>query len=197
MVKRSVWKIAAVTLVIGAGLQLGSARAQVQNNNGSSSDNIAGQSEQNANLSPAEQVEQARNTISTMETNKRKVTGLLDTARRDQDIVRISCLDDKLNQLNVTIRSAQDHQSLLATAVDTNSTSQRNHEYGLILLYGQRASGLEGEARRCVGEDVSPFGNNLSITVQNNNNVVGGGNTDYPGGIVGGGILPGPMSPVR
>lgn len=197
MVKRSVWKMAAVSLVIGAGLQLGSARAQVQNNNGGSGDTVAGQSEQQANLTPAEQLDQAQQAISSMNTQQRGITNMLDRARRDQDIVRIGCLDDKLNQTNVAIRSAQDHLSLLTTAVETNSVSQRNHEYSLILLFGQRTTALEVQARQCVGEDVSPFGNGTQVTTQSNANVVGGGNTDYPGGVVGGGILPGPMSPVR
>src|SRR5581483_1359949 len=54
-------------------------------------------------LSPAEQVEDAGNKIGKMEGISNTVRHMLEQARTQRDVVKVLCLNDKLNQIDVAI----------------------------------------------------------------------------------------------
>ncbi|MDP3278276.1 MAG: hypothetical protein Q8Q09_24020 [Deltaproteobacteria bacterium] len=119
------------------------------------------------NLSPREQLVESRRVISGMRNGRRSVANGLDNARRERDIIRINCLNDKLTQTDVTIRSTEEHTELLSNAAETNNTSQANHEFSLIQIYRQRAQTLGAEANQCIGgDDASGFGDRLELSVR-------------------------------
>ena len=62
------------------------------------------------NLSPAEQVAQAEGFLSRMDGSRMVVRRQLETARAQRDVVKTLCLNDKLNQLDVAIRSARERR---------------------------------------------------------------------------------------
>jgi len=112
-------------------------------------------SERRANLSGPEQIREAARTMETMNGTRRRVSEMLDRARQERDIIKVNCLNDKLNQIDVTLRSGREHSEMLQTASAVNNDRQRDHEYALITIFGGRTAGLEAEARQCIGEEAS------------------------------------------
>lgn len=110
-----------------------------------------------AALSGADQLREASAIIETMSNRRRQISDMLDRARQERDIIKVYCLDDKLTQIDVTLRSAREHQELLQTAVSINNDGMRHHEFQLMTIFRQRAMGLESEARQCLGEDTGTF----------------------------------------
>jgi oligoendopeptidase F len=114
-------------------------------------------SRQTANLSGADQLREASSTLDSITASRRRVSDLLDRARTDRDIIKVNCLNDKLTQVDVTLRSAREHQELLQNSVSLNNDGQRNHEFTLMNIFRSRSETLETEARQCIGEETGTF----------------------------------------
>lgn len=118
-----------------------------------------------AQLSGPDQLREAGHVIDSVTGTRRQVSDLLDRARQERDIIKVNCLNDKLTQIDVTLRSAREHQDLLQTAVTINNDGQRNHEFQLMTIFRSRAQSLEGEARACIGEDTGTFDRDTRLTL--------------------------------
>ncbi|MFO0607838.1 MAG: hypothetical protein U0324_32035 [Polyangiales bacterium] len=143
-----------VFVFLGAMATIGLANAQ---NAPQANGNAEVRTERVAQLSGADQLREAGAVIETMNGQRRQVSDLLDRARQERDIIKVNCLNDKLTQIDVTLRSAREHQDLLQTAVSINNDGQRNHEFQLMTIFRQRSQNLEAEARECIGEDTGTF----------------------------------------
>lgn len=143
-----------IVMFLGVMASLGLANAQTQQRTGG---DVEVRTERAVQLSGADQLREAASVIEAMNGQRRQVSDLLDRARQERDIIKVNCLNDKLTQLDVTLRSAREHQDLLQTAVSINNDGQRNHEFQLMTIFRQRAGGLEAEARECIGEDTGTF----------------------------------------
>jgi hypothetical protein len=111
-----------------------------------------------AQLSAAEQVAEAQATEERGMNVSRRVLAMLDEARRERDIIRVTCLNDKLTQINAHLRTLQSRRENLQDAVDTGDESRRNHEFTVITVIGQHFRTLEQEANACVGQDIFETG---------------------------------------
>ncbi len=164
-VRRSV-----VGVVLGVGLAVGVAGAQTP-----APGNNAGAAEvgqrRTANLSGPDQVREANAIVEEVRRVRRQVSDMLDSARQERDIIKVNCLNDKLTQIDVTLRSAQERQDLLSNAVSLNNDGQRNHEFTLMTIYRGRSSSLEGEARQCIGEGNGTFDQGSVVQMRVSNNI--------------------------
>jgi hypothetical protein len=105
------------------------------------------------NLSPAEQVAQAEGFLSRMDGSRMVVRRQLETARAQRDVVKTLCLNDKLNQLDVAIRSARERREALDAAAKRNDADLANHEFTILSVLRQRSDQLTAEANQCIGQE--------------------------------------------
>ncbi len=110
------------------------------------------------NLSPAEQVQQADAFLSRMEGSRSTVRRQLETARTQRDVVKTLCLNDKLNQIDVAIRSARERKQSLEGAAKTANSDLATHEFTILSVLRQRTDQLALEANQCIGQDVGIIG---------------------------------------
>jgi hypothetical protein len=141
--------------LVALGLSVGGASAQTVTPTARPDAEVP--SRRTANLSGADQLREATATLDSITATRRRVSDLLDRARTDRDIIKVNCLNDKLTQVDVTLRSAREHQELLQNAVSLNNDGQRNHEFQLMNIFRSRSEGIEGESRGCVGEETGTF----------------------------------------
>jgi multidrug efflux pump subunit AcrA (membrane-fusion protein) len=114
-------------------------------------------------LTPAEQVAQSDGFLSKMETARGNVRRQLETARTQRDVVKTLCLNDKLNQLDVAIRSARERQAALQAAASRSDVDLSNHEFTILSVLNQRSDQLMSEANQCIGQEAGFVGES-SIT---------------------------------
>jgi hypothetical protein len=181
MSKRSVWRWMVVAALVLGGVRAGVARAQTAQ---TSRQPAPVNSVASTSLTPQQQLRTATRIIEEMNNLRRTVSNMLDRAQQERDIIKVNCLNDKLTQIDVTIRSARDHQDLLQTAVSVNNDNQRNHEYALILIFQQRTRALDAEARQCVGEEAGGFGEGTEIGVRVSTTIPSEDLDLVPGGLV-------------
>jgi hypothetical protein len=75
----------------------------------------------------------------------------LQTARAERDVVRALCLNDKLNQIDVAVRSARERQQQIERGALRGDDDLTRHELTILTVLRERTVQLTAEARQCVG----------------------------------------------
>ena len=109
-------------------------------------------------LTPQEQLTEAGKHLGRMEQGATGVRKMLEEARRQRDVVRTLCLNDKLSQIDVAIRSARDRRGQLQNAVNRKDTELANHEFTILTVLRQRSEQIVAEANQCIGEEAAFIG---------------------------------------
>jgi hypothetical protein len=145
--------VTAFAFLIGHGI----AAAQAQNGPQQVPDATAGVTHQ-VNLSPAEQLAQTDGFLARMDGSRSVVRHQLETARAQRDVVKTLCLNDKLNQIDVAIRSARERRQSLEAAASRNDVDLSNHEFTILSVLRQRTDQLAAEANQCIGKEAGFVG---------------------------------------
>ena len=134
----------------------GVADAQTTKNNPAADTSVGMQRQ--VNLTPQEQLAQADAFVARMGVTGASVRRMLEQARSQRDVVKTLCLNDKLNQIDVAIRSAQERRGSLEQAGLRKDSDLANHEFTILTVLRQRVEQLHAEANQCIGEEAVLFG---------------------------------------
>lgn len=111
-----------------------------------------------AQLSPADQLAESDRALAKMERAGATVRKQLEQARKDKDVVKTLCLDDKLSQIDVAVRSARERKTALQAAVSRNDAELSGHEFTILQVLRQRSEQLVAESNQCIGEEAAYLG---------------------------------------
>ncbi len=103
-------------------------------------------------LSDSEMTAMAEAKLSQLRDVRKYVQNLLDQARKAKDIIKVTCLNDKLTQINVNIRTYEDRLQSLNNAIKIGDKAARNHEFNVLTVIEQKVMNLRMEADTCIGE---------------------------------------------
>jgi len=121
------------------------------------------------NLTPQEQLAQADAFVAQMGITGSGVRRMLEQARAQRDVVKTLCLNDKLNQIDVATRSAQDRRTQLDQASMRHDADLANHEFTILTVLRQRVEQLRAEANQCIGAESVLFGETKVVTTIDQN----------------------------
>lgn len=130
-------------------------------------------------LSPEEMAANAKGFLPEMDRSAAVVRRLLADAREHRDVVRVLCLNDKLNQIDLAIRTANDRIEALNAAAAQKDVDQTKHEYTVAQVLRDRVRTLVGEANQCIGEQTGFFGES-AVTVDIDPNIPEDDPSDFP-----------------
>jgi hypothetical protein len=121
-----------------------------------------------AQLSMQEELATADNIIAQMTQGSKTVSKMLEEARGARDVVKTLCLNDKLSQMDVAIRSAKDRKAALVIAAGRNDQELSNHEFTILTVLRQRHDQLTAESNQCIGQESAFLGASaVTFTVEN------------------------------
>ena len=124
---------------------------------------------ESADLSPDERLDRAKGFVDSIERSAQSIQRELQSARKDRDVVRVLCLNDKLNQVDVALRSAQDRVGALGAAVDRKDADRARHEYTVLEVLNDRVRTLVNESSQCIGEETGFIGEaEVSVAIDPN-----------------------------
>jgi hypothetical protein len=109
-------------------------------------------------LSPSETVKQAREYKQKMTDTSGRIDRLLDKAKKQKDVIKINCLQDKSTKVKGHIAVADQSMTTMNTAVSRSDDGARQHEFLRLTILVQKVIVLGTEAENCIGEDVSYVG---------------------------------------
>jgi hypothetical protein len=120
-------------------------------------------------LAPSEAADRGKEMALVIERSAESIQRQLQSARRERDVVRVLCLNDKLNQVDVALRSAKDRVILLQAAAERNDTERTRHEYTVLAVLDDRVRTLVQESSQCVGEETGFIGEaEVSVSIDPN-----------------------------
>ena len=132
-----------------------------------------------AGMSPQQMLQKADVYLQGMEQGTSAVRRQLEKAREARDVVKVLCLNDKLNQLNVALRTASERRGNLSSAAERNASDRARHEFTVIDVLRNRALTLVKEANQCIGEEIG-FVGEAKLTVSVNPELPTEGESVFP-----------------
>jgi hypothetical protein len=122
-----------------------------------------------ADISPTERSRLAQELVTNIQQSSQAVLRQLQVARSERDVVRVLCLNDKLNQVDVALRSAEDRLVALRTAVERGDDDRVRHEHTVLDVLNDRVRVLVSESNQCVGEETGFIGEaEVSVSIDPN-----------------------------
>jgi len=116
--------------------------------------------QQEANLTPQEQLGWADEKYTTVVQTREYASRLLAQARQADrpDIVKINCLNNKLMEINAQIQGFEDRRNSLREAINLGDNDRRMHEYRVLVVLYQKVQSLRMEVEACIGEEMGYMG---------------------------------------
>ncbi len=148
-----------VIVVLGG---LGAASAQESGTTNSEQTQAPGEPE---TLTPPQMVAAAKGLLPSMDRSALIIRRQLTMARDQKDVVKSLCLNDKLNQVDLAIRTATDRVGGREAAANANDAERARHQYTVILVLNERVNTLVSEANQCIGEETGFVGES-AVTVE-------------------------------
>ena len=121
-----------------------------------------------ANISVADMTQQASDYIGKMNEVLKRIVQLQEVARRQKDVIRLNCVNDKLLQLKQLLNIADVANNNMSEAIARGDEDARYHEFGRITIAYQQSQVLSTEAENCIGEDLTFLGP-TTVTVEEPN----------------------------
>ena len=120
--------------------------------------------QEDVQLTPQQMLAKANEHIARVDQASRSIRQQLTLARQERDVVKTLCLNDKLNQINVALASANERHRALEALVTANDVDRAKHEFTIITVLRSRVETLVAEANQCIGEELGYVGES-SVTV--------------------------------
>jgi hypothetical protein len=114
---------------------------------------------------PQQMLAAAKATLPVMDRSAVVVRRQLTLAREQKDVVKALCLNDKLNQIDLAIRTATDRVGGLESAAGANDLERSRHQYTVVEVLKDRVTTLVSEANQCIGEETGFVGES-AVTVE-------------------------------
>ena len=130
-------------------------------------------------LTPDQMLAEGERHLPEMERGGTVVRRQLEQAREARDVVKVLCLNDKLNQIDVAVRSARDRLTSLRSAVGRKDQDRSKHEFTVIQVLRDRVRALLAEANQCIGEETGFVGESR-VTVDIDPAIPPEDPSDYP-----------------
>ena len=97
-----------------------------------------GPSSEKDSLSPAAQAKAAKAAVANATSSCAAQSQALQSAKREKDIIRATCLDDKLSQCNANLQNIKRREVSLNEAIAEGDTGRGNHEFTVIGVLSQK-----------------------------------------------------------
>jgi hypothetical protein len=110
--------------------------------------------EKEANLSPQEMRARAEQHIGEMQQVLTRVVELQTAARKQKDVIKLNCVNDKLLQIKQLLNIADTARTNMTEAIAQSDDPGRYHQYGQITIAKEKVLALRDEAEGCIGEEL-------------------------------------------
>jgi hypothetical protein len=112
-----------------------------------------------ANISSDDMQEQAASLRKEMGAALTSLVTLQESVKKQKDIIKLTCVNDKLVLVKQLLNIADTAQTNLSEAIARGDEEGRYHEFARVTVAQQEVAGLQAEAKDCAGEaDVSFLG---------------------------------------
>jgi hypothetical protein len=109
-------------------------------------------------LSSAEMAAKAKTLQGEMDANFKFISELKVRARKQKDVIKLNCINDKFLQIKALLNIAEGAQANLEVAIMSRDDDARTHEFSKVTISAEKIQALRNEAETCIGEDLTYVG---------------------------------------
>ncbi|MEM9488609.1 MAG: hypothetical protein AAGC55_05665 [Myxococcota bacterium] len=110
--------------------------------------------EKYADLPPRAMLEQSESLIGEMKGMLDRVIAIQQVARKQKDVIRLNCVNDRLIQVKKLLNIAESARNNLVEAIAAENKNERFHQFSKVTISHENVSVLRDEAEACVGEEL-------------------------------------------
>ncbi|MCP4448942.1 MAG: hypothetical protein GY811_26955 [Myxococcales bacterium] len=108
----------------------------------------------NAKLSNAEMQSQSSDSLEEMQDILRRIVELQQLARKQKDVIKLNCVNDKLLQVKQLLNIAEGGRTDLVEAIAQGDNDASHFQFSQITIAKEKTDVLRGEAEGCIGEEL-------------------------------------------
>jgi hypothetical protein len=112
----------------------------------------------NITLTPQETLTQSKDYYKKMLETQKRIQQLQSKAKKDKDVVKLNCVNDKLTQVRGHMTVTDQSMASLTADIARSDDAARQHQFTRLTILYQKVVTLGTEAEQCIGEDVSYVG---------------------------------------
>ena len=152
MLRKTLLAAALASLAIGGGIL----RAQPAAENSSDADapEVTAPIEKESTLTPAEMQAEAEKHLKEMQEVLVRVVELQQVARKQKDVIKLNCVNDKLLQIKQLLNIAEGGRTDLVESIAQQDGPAQTHHFSQITIAKEKTSGLRDEAEGCIGDEL-------------------------------------------
>jgi hypothetical protein len=109
-------------------------------------------------LGPQETLTQANEYMTKIRSTEARVSLLKEQAQKKKDVIKFTCVNDKLIRVRVHLSVADQSMAGLNSALARSDAGGRQHEFTRVTILYEKVLVLGTEAENCIGEDASYVG---------------------------------------
>lgn len=107
-----------------------------------------------ANLTPAQMKAESQKHLEKMQEVLVRVVELQKLARKQKDVIKLNCVNDKLLQVKQLLNIAEAGRTELIESIAQQDNDGTLHQFSQISIAKEKTDGLHGEAEGCIGEEL-------------------------------------------
>ncbi len=130
------------------------------------SDTLKIETQATEHLSDKEKLSRAEEAVGEMQKTLREVLERVGEARKERDLIKLNCINEKLTQLKALLRIAEQAYVGLQEAVARASEDEAQHEYTKVDIARHRSKELRAEAEQCIGQLAYVVDEKTVVTVE-------------------------------
>jgi hypothetical protein len=111
-----------------------------------------------ADISATEMTSKADGYLTKMRETLTRVVQLQGIARKQKDVIKLNCVNDKLLQIKQLVNIGEANKTNLEEAIARDDESGRYDFYSNITIANDQVQTLGAEAEQCIGQDLSFLG---------------------------------------
>ena len=114
-------------------------------------------------VSDPEKLRTSTASLVSMRSALKDVLGKLEEARTTKDVVKLTCVNEKLTQIKGLLRISETADVNLQESVAKKETATAEHEFTKVSIAGNKVQQLRAEAEQCMGQLAFRVDENLNI----------------------------------
>lgn len=110
--------------------------------------------EKKVTLTPKQMRVNSEKLIDDMKGMLERVIAVQQVARKQKDVIRLNCVNDRLLQVKKLLNIAEASRNDLIEAIAADNERERYHQYSKVTISHEKVSVLRDEAEACIGEEL-------------------------------------------
>lgn len=113
-----------------------------------------------------EKLKSSSDSVAVMRTALKDVLQKLEEARNTKDVVKLTCVNEKLTQIKGLLRISEQSDVALQEAIARRETQTADHEFRKVQIARSKVDQLRAEAEQCMGQLAFRADENATIEVE-------------------------------